>query len=354
MMDYLKPRAEFYGMEFTTDSFNGMPYLFLGESGCRVSKVGLGAWKYGYPETKDGSRVDKKAAFKIFDRAIELGVTHWDTANRYNASSGNSERLIGEWFKANPDQRRNVVIATKLFGMSDGRTPNHCSLGRINMLESTYASLSRLQVEHIDIMYFHSFDPVTPIEETLGAMADLIRRDLVRYFAVSNFTVDNLKAYDRVTEKGFPIICAVQNGFNILEGETGARLSAKGALEYCAKTKKSHIAHGPLGRGMLTSRYLDLDKVGKGDRLFDENIVKDKLTAENQKKLKALAELSRQWDMEISQLTLAYTLTLPGMGPVIPGATTLSQLESNAKAGTIELSDEQRQAVKKALWSATI
>ena len=352
MMDYLKPRPEFYGMGFTADEFNGMPYLNLGNTGCRVSKVGLGTWKYGYPETRDGARLDKRAAFKIFDRAIELGVTFWDTANRYNDSSGNSERVIGEWFRANPGQRRNVVIGTKLFGLSDGRTPNHCRLGRINILESVYASLSRMQIEHIDVLYFHSFDPVTPIEESLQALSDLASRDLVRYFAVSNFTVDNLKAYDRFIEKGFPVICAVQNGFNILEEEeTGSMLSARGALEYCAKTGKSYIAHSPLGKGMLTDRYLDLSKVGEGDRLYDEKILEKKMTEENQKKLRALAELAREWDLELSRLALAYTLTLPGMGPVIPGATTIKQLESNAKAGTIELSEEQRGRVKKALAS---
>ncbi len=349
MMDYLKPRPEFYGMPFTSDSFNEMPYLYLGRTGCRVSKVGLGTWKYGYPETEDGARVNKKDAFKILDRAVELGVTFWDTANRYNASSGNSERVIGEWLKANPDQRRNIVLATKMFGLMDGMTPNHCRLGRINILEATYACMERLRVDHLDLLYFHACDPVTPVEESLQAVADLMARDLVRHLGVSNFNLDNLKAYRDAAKKGYPEPCVVQNGFNILEGERGGMGPTPGVIEYCARNGLSHIAHGPLGQGMLTNRYLDPEKVGQGDRLYDEESLEGKLTPENRHKLQGLAELAREWDMEVSQLTLAYTLTIPGMGPVIPGASTVEQLESNAKVGSIELSEDQIKRVKELL-----
>ena len=92
-MDHRKPQPELYDLPFTVESFNDMPYRFLGRSGLRVSSVGLGTWKIGYPETGDGARVNEKVALQILDRAIEVGVTFWDTANRYNASSGNSERI---------------------------------------------------------------------------------------------------------------------------------------------------------------------------------------------------------------------------------------------------------------------
>ncbi|HUV08199.1 MAG TPA: aldo/keto reductase, partial [Spirochaetia bacterium] len=196
MRSYLKPDPAFYGMPFESDSFNSMPYLYLGRTGCRVSKVGLGTFKFGHPETGDGSFVDQKAAFKMLDRAVELGVTFWDTANRYNASSGNSERVLGQWFRANPEIRRDIVIATKLFGLMDGRTPNHCRLGRINIMEAVHASLERLQCDHIDILFFHLFDPLTPIEESLEAVQELIRRDLIRYLGVHNFTVEQLETYE--------------------------------------------------------------------------------------------------------------------------------------------------------------
>src|SRR5690606_21627920 len=126
----------FYNLPFKVNDFQQMPYRRLGNSGLNVSNVGLGTWKMGYPETGDGSRVIEATAFEIFDLAIELGVTFWDTANRYNNSSGNSERIIGKWLKNNASQRRNIVLATKLSGTMDGITPNHCGLSRTNILEA--------------------------------------------------------------------------------------------------------------------------------------------------------------------------------------------------------------------------
>ncbi|MGD8446879.1 MAG: aldo/keto reductase, partial [Desulfobacterales bacterium] len=105
---------------WAVDEFNGMPYRPLGDSGLRVANVGIGTWKFGCPEKGDGARVDEKTAHRIFDRAIEVGATFWDTANRYNNASGNSERVIGTWMRLNPDQRRNVIVATKIFAPMDG------------------------------------------------------------------------------------------------------------------------------------------------------------------------------------------------------------------------------------------
>jgi len=201
-MDHSKPKPEFFNAPLEIDAFHGMPYMRIGQSGLWASRIGLGTWKFGKPETGDGARVNAVDAMKIFDRAVELGVTFWDTAPRYNNASGNSERVIGEWFSANPDQRRNIVLATKLYGGMDGLTPNHCRLTRGNIKESVYASLERLQIDIIDLLYFHHYDPLTPPEESFSAVEDLIREDLIRYLAISNFTVDQFKIY-RGMELGF-------------------------------------------------------------------------------------------------------------------------------------------------------
>jgi 1-deoxyxylulose-5-phosphate synthase len=347
-MDHSTPHAEFYNVPFRLDQFNGMPYRYLGASGLRVSNVGLGTWKVGYPETGDGSRVDEKTAFSIFDRAIELGVTFWDTANRYNNASGNSERIIGHWLKNNPAQRRNVILATKLSGGMDGLTPNHCGLSRANILDSVYASLERLKTDFIDLLYFHTYDPFSPIEESLIAIEDLVRQGLVRYFAVSNFTVDQLKAYGGF-EKSMSIrsrIVAVQNQFDILNGESA---SHKGTLEYASANKISFVAWSPMARGLLTDKYLDLAKVGPGDRLFDEGQVEGSTNEVVMGKLHRLAALSREWGMELSQMVIAYMLTLPGMGPVIPSSSNVRQLESNAGGGKISLTDNQRLQIREVI-----
>jgi len=344
-MDLRTPNPKLYNVPFLTDEFNGMPYRVLGKSGLRVSNVGLGTWKIGFPETGDGARVGEKMAFKIFDRAIELGVTHWDTANRYHGGSGNSERVIGKWLRSNPDQRRNIVLATKVFGGMDGVTPNHCRLSRSNIFDSVYASLERLQLDYVDILYFHRFDELTPVHESLEAVEDLIKPDLARYFAVSNFTVKQLQQYHKIagalSNRVQPI--AVQNQFDILHGESSEHPRV---LHFCAEAGISFVAWSPLARGLLTARYLDPSMARKGDRLVDEGTLETDATPDILAKLNKLAFLANEWEMTLSQVTLAYMLTLPGMGPVIPSASTVEQLEKNAAAGKIQLTDEQLQQIK--------
>lgn len=347
-MNHLEPKPELYGVPFRTEEFNGMSYRQLGRSGLKVSVVGLGTWKFGLPETGDGSRTGEKAANEIMDRALSLGVTFWDTANRYNNASGNSERLIGRWLRRNPEQRRNVVLATKVCGGMDGRTPNHGGLSRGNILDSVAACLERLQCGWIDVLYFHNVDETTPMEESLSAVEDLVRRGSVRYFAVSNCTPELLERYQR-QEAEFGVRCrvvAVQNQFDVLAGESSKH---PGTLAAAARTGVSFIAWAPLAGGLLTERYLDPAKAGPGDRLFDEGSVAKLADARTVARLKRLAGLARSWGMELSQMVLGYMLTLPGMGPVIPAASSVKQLESNAKAGTIRLSDEQRGQVAAAL-----
>lgn len=347
-MDYKTPNIALYNVPFNIEMFNGMPYQTMGTSGLRVPNVGLGTWKIGYPETGDGSRVDEKRAFRLFDKAIELGVTLWDTANRYNNASGNSERIIGSWLKNNSAQRRNVILATKLFGGMDGFTPNHCGLSRGNIVDSVYTCLERLQTDYIDLLYFHAFDPITPIEESLATIEDLVRQDLIRYFAVSNFTVNQLNAY-RTIESNMTVrsrVVAVQNQFDIFHGESE---SHEGVREYASRVGISYIAWSPLARGLLTEKYLNLTKVGPGDRLFDEGLIKGDMSLFNMEKLNRLAALSHEWSMKLNQLALSYMLTLPGMGPVIPSSSTVLQLESNAAAGKIILSEDQKMQIKEVL-----
>ncbi|WP_276361518.1 aldo/keto reductase [Daejeonella sp. H1SJ63] len=335
----------FYNAPFVVNSFKEMPYRVLGKSGLKVSDIGLGTWKMGYPESGDGSRIDEKSSFKIFDRALELGVTFWDTANRYNNASGNSERIIGKWFKKNPDQRRNVVLATKMAGTMDGLSPNHCGLSRGNIMEAVYASLERLQTDHIDLLYFHRFDGITPPEESLIAIEDLVKQDLIRYFAVSNASVEILKTFQAVQSQMSvrSRILAVQNQFDLLDGEAA---EDRGVLNYATEQGISFIGWSPMARGLLTNRYLNPVNAGPGDRLFDEGDLKAKISPENMGKLHALAAVSDEMGVELSQLVMAYMLTMKGMGPIIPSSSSVKQLESNAAAGKIVLSEEQIEKVK--------
>jgi len=230
----------------------------------------------------------------------------------------------------------------------DGRSPNHGGLSRGNILDSVRACLDRLQTDRIDLLYFHRFDASEPPEESLSAVDGLVRQDLVRYFAVSNFTVANLKLYQRL-EADFGVRCrvqAVQNRFDILHGE-GNR--CPGVLEYVARAGLSFVAYGPLARGLLTARHLDPAKAGPGDRLYDESALDRDMAGPVRDRLLGLAALACEWDLELSQLALVHLMALPGMGPPIPSASSVEQLESNAAAGRVEFTDDQRAQVRAVL-----
>jgi 1-deoxyxylulose-5-phosphate synthase len=143
-------------------------------------------------------------------------------------------------------------------------------------------------------------------------------------------------------------VIAIQNHYDILNNEPA---ETAGALDACAQSKVSFVAWSPLWRGLITERYLDLNKVGRGDRLFDEGSLQHDATPQALAKLRRLADLAHAWGLEVSQLALAYMLLLPGMGPVIPAVSNVRQLESNAKAGTLQLAPAQVEAVRAALAS---
>ncbi|HOB06043.1 MAG TPA: aldo/keto reductase [Propionibacteriaceae bacterium] len=321
---------------FKTTEFHGMPYVQVGASGLRASRVGVGTFKFGYPDSGDGSRSDEATSLAILDACWEAGATFWDTANRYNGGSGNSERIIGTWLENNPDKRRDIVVATKTYNGMNGITPNHGGLSRLQIIESVKASLERLGLEWFDMLWFHRYDDEIPVEESLETVEDLVERGLVHYLGVSNYTVPQLEQYldvaGRLSRRARPI--AVQNKFDVLHGE-----SLPGVLEFCAAEGLGFTPWAPLAKGLLTDRYLEPKQIGAGDRLHDEG---DEVSDADLAKVRRLAELAREWGTTTSVLALAYTTTLAGMGPQIPSSSTPEQAVLNASAGKLDLNAEQR------------
>jgi len=221
------------------------------------------------------------------------------------------------------------------------------------------ARAERAAFTSADLLYFHRFDPTTPVEESLAAVEDLVRQDLVRYFAVSNFTVDQLALY-AAAETHLSLRCrvlAVQNQWDMVQGESAA---CRGVLEYAARCGLVFVAYSPLARGLLTERYLEPGRAGSGDRLVDEGALANLATPQTMATrvaparsarpspplVRALADLAHGWGLPLSQLALAYMLGLPGVGPAIPSASSVAQLEENAGAGRVTLSAEQRERVR--------
>lgn len=311
----------------------------VGRSGLKLPEIGLGTWKFGYPERGDGSRTDERSSLGILDRAFELGVTFWDTADRYNNMSGNSERIIGKWLAANAEQRGNVIIGTKVGGMMDGVTPNHQGLSRHHILEGVRQSLGRLQTDYIDLYQWHLSDPETPLDESLRTMDDLVHRGLVRYIGVSNHSVANLEAILELSDRLLlERIVSVQNSYNLADGESEGRA---GVVSFCDKHNLGIIPYSPLAQGLLTGRYLQGRIPQTGDRLYDEGTADSRITPRTLSIVGALGEVAERHGKTHSQVALAWLLHHTAVCTVIPTARTVEQLEENAGASGFELTDEE-------------
>jgi aryl-alcohol dehydrogenase-like predicted oxidoreductase len=327
-------------------SYRQTTFNRLGRSGLKVSDIGLGTWKFGYPEAGDGSRTDEKTSLAILDKAAELGVVFWDTADRYNFGTGNSERIIGHWLRANPDQRTNVVLATKCRWQMNGQSPNHEGLSRRHIIEAVHCSLKRLQQDHIDLLQFHGPDAECPAQESVRAVDDLIRQGLVQYWGVSNFNVAQLSEYQRAADETLSCrLVSVQNSCNVLSGE---RLQQIGVMEYCARSGIGYIPYSPLAKGLASERYVDLSTVGPGDRLYDEGTVQKVRTDKVLRLLEALKAIGQLRDKTVAQTALGWLLSVPGVATVIPSCSSPGQLEENAGASGLRLTAEEMQQVEAA------
>lgn len=182
-----------------------MKYRRLGNSGLKVSEISLGSW------LTYGNSVDKEQAIRIIDKAYELGINSFDTANVY--ALGEAEKIVGQALNRYP--RESYVLATKAFWpMGDG--PNDRGLSRKHIIEQVNQSLKRLNHDYIDIFYCHRYDPETPLEETLRAIDDLIRQGKVLYVGVSEWTAYQIVEGLRVQDS-YPMRC--WNGLRRLSAE---------------------------------------------------------------------------------------------------------------------------------------
>ena len=215
-----------------------MEYRSVGRTGLKVSRMTLGTNNFG----RD---VDEATSIRVVRKAIDLGINSIDSANVY--TQGKSEELIGKAVKGDRDR---FVIATKL-GHEVGEGPNDSGLSRKHILWQLSVSLRRLETDHVDIYYMHRFDPGTPLEETLKTFDQLIKEGKVLYLACSNFTVDNMRAMNEVSERlGLEKIVALQPPYNLLNREAEAEL-----FPYCMENGLGAITYSALSGGFLTGKY---------------------------------------------------------------------------------------------------
>jgi aryl-alcohol dehydrogenase-like predicted oxidoreductase len=310
-----------------------MKMRYLGNTGIKVSEICFGAMTFGGRSFwKVIGEVDQKEATGIVNTAIEGGINFFDTADVY--SEGVSEEILG---KALGNNRKNIILATKVRGRT-GKGPNEIGLSRHHIIENCNASLKRLGTDYIDLYQVHSFDPATPIEETLRALDDLVRIGKVRYIGASNYSGWQLMKALSISEKqNLEKYVTLQAYYSLIARDLEYEL-----VPLCLDQKLGILTWSPLGGGFLTGKYRRGKNRPAGARRtdptdqflqFDENkgfdIVDD------------LERIANKHNATITQAALNYLLRKPGVSSVITGARNKEQIADTIKTTDWEMTSEE-------------
>jgi aryl-alcohol dehydrogenase-like predicted oxidoreductase len=313
-----------------------MEYRRLGRTGLMVSELCLGCMTFGRELDEEGSR-------EIIARFLDAGGNFLDTADVYE--NGVSEEIVGRAIKG---VRDGVVLATKVrFPMGEG--PNDVGLSRKHILAGCEASLRRLGTDYIDLYQAHAWDAVTPLEETLSALTDLVRAGKVRYIGVSNFAGWQLMKALCVSElEGFERFVSLQPQYSLVE-----RNIEREVLPVCREEGLGVIPWGPLGGGFLSGKYRRDEVPPEGSRIagvpddFEEAWTKRNIER-NWRTLDVVGEISEETGRSYAQISLNWLLRQVGVTAPIIGARRLDQLEDNLGAAGWELSQEQVERLSEA------
>ena len=312
-----------------------MKYTKLGSSGLEVSRICLGCMSFGEesPGAHDWS-LDEAASRPIIEKALDLGINFFDTANAY--SIGSSEEITGRALRdmANRDE---VVIATKVyFPVRRGR--NARGLSRKAIMTELDASLRRLGTDYIDLYQIHRWDDRTSIDETLGALHDAVTSGKVRYIGASSMWAWQFsKALYTSEMRGFSKFVSMQNQYSLLQREEEREMHP-----LCADRGVGTIPWSPLGRGLLTRDWDETTRRSQSDpmmaRRFDE--AKDRPIVDR------LGEVARDKGVSRAQVALAWVLANPVVASAIVGVTKMSHLEEAVSALDVELTAEEKERLE--------
>lgn len=297
-----------------------MEYRQLGKSGLRVSVIGLGGNTFG-------RYADEARTAAIIHQAIDQGINMVDTADVYG--NGVSEELVGKAIRGHRDE---VLVATKV-GMQMGERPNERGSSRKHIIEGCHASLRRLNIESIDLYQIHAFDSATPLEETLGALDDLVRAGKVRYIGCSNYAawqvVHALWISDRERLNTF---VSVQPEYNLLQREVEREL-----VPSCTTFGLGIIPYFPLAAGVLTGKYKPGEPAPEGTRGHNNPRFEPRMKPETLDAVQKLDAWARKRDHNVGELALAWLAGQPGVSTVIAGTTRPEQVAANARAADWKL-----------------
>lgn len=306
-----------------------MPYRRCGSSGLKLPAISLGTW-----ETFGGYRGPEVSRDCIF-RAFNLGITHFDLANNYGKPAGRTETVVGRILHEMP--RDELVISTKAgFPMWPG--PHGGGASRKSILASIEQSLQRLGLDYIDIFYSHRPDPETPLEETLGALDQIVRDGKALYIGLSNYP-------GRLAEEALGLarqfrlapIVALQSSYSLFD-----RPVENDLLPVARQSKTGVIAFSPLAQGLLSEKYLNgFPEESRGAKIWTDD-QRQRITPVLLGKIKELNEIAKARGQTLPQMAIAWVLRRPEITSALIGASSVDQIEENVKAlENLKFSDEE-------------
>lgn len=314
-----------------------MNYVRLGKTGLKVSRICLGCMSYGDPEWRDWVLPEDDAR-PFFERALELGINFFDTADMY--SRGVSEEVTGRALN-DLARRDEIVLATKVY-FPLGDDPNGRGLSRKHILSSIDASLQRLGTDYVDLYQIHRWDDETPIEETLEALHDVVRAGKARYVGASSmFAWQLTKSLYLADLHGWTRFVSMQNHYNLVYREEEREM-----IPLCREEGLGLIPWSPLARGFLagnrTRDEAHPTKRSKNDDYADRMYYQDY----DFEVVDRVVELAAAKDVSAAQVALAWLLHRPGVTAPIVGATKMEHLEEAVGALKVDLTDEDMRTLE--------
>ncbi len=318
--------------------YETMKYEYTGNSGLKLPVMSLGLWhNFGDDHNYDTSR-------NIVLKGFDNGITHFDLANNYGNPPGSGEKVMGRIMKEDlKSYRDEIILSTKAgYGMWDGPYGNGGS--KKYLVSSLDQSLKRMGVEYVDIFYHHIQDLKTPLEETMDALAGIVRSGKALYIGLSNYSPERLKEAAEILEKMGTRCLLHQHRYSML-----ARGNKK-LLPVIEEKQMGAIAFCPLEQGLLTDKYINgipKDSRAAGNSVF---LKADSITPEYVEKVKKLNEMAKDRGQSLAQMALAYALKDGRLTSVILGASRFSQIEENLKAlNNLDFTEAEMTAIENIL-----